>query len=151
MDEIELISNKIFKIDCNCLLDKVDCNIKNFPNNKEIKMRIYEVLRSKDSILFPKLLKIKKDILYVSTNNNQKFMNLPIEVENMIFNYLDFGFNIENLTKNVLKKKFISKLESIINDNNFDLMWYDFGTRDYIWARDTIHSANEAISNINLL
>lgn len=151
MDEIELISNKIFKIDCNCLLDKVDCNIKNFPNNKEIKMRIYEVLRSKDSILFPKLLKIKKDILYVSTNNNQKFRNLPIEVENMIFNYLDFGFNIENLTKNVLKKKFISKLESIIDDNNFDLMWYDFGTRDYIWARDTIHSANEAISNINLL
>ena len=151
MDEIELISNKIFKIDCNCLLDKVDCNIKNFPNNKEIKMRIYEVLRSKDSILFPKLLKIKKDILYVSTNNNQKFRNLPIEVENMIFNYLDFGFNIENLTKNVLKKKFISKLESIIDDNNFDLMWYDFGTRDYIWARDTIRSANEAISNINLL
>ena len=68
-----------------------------------------------------------------------------------IYFYKDFGFNIENLTKNVLKKKFISKLESIIDDNNFDLMWYDFGTRDYIWARDTIHSANEAISNINLL
>lgn len=149
MNEIELISNKIFPIYCTYKIDNIDCNLDDFPNNKEIKKRIYNILRSKEKILFPKLLNLKRDVLYVS--KNQKFNKLPIEAEHLIFSYLDFGFNIEDLIKNFLKNKFRSELVNVITENKFDLTWYDFGSRDYMWASNTIDSANKAIEILNLI
>jgi hypothetical protein len=149
MNEIELISNKIFPIYCTYKIDNVESNLKDFPNNKEIKKRICNILRSKEKILFPKLLNLKREILYVS--KNQKFKKLPIEVEHLIFSYLDFGFNIEDLIKNILKNNFKSKLVNIITENKFDLTWYDFGSRDYRWASNTIDSANKEIKILNLI
>tara|TARA_B100000524_G_scaffold339055_1_gene231037 strand:+ start:1928 stop:2377 length:450 start_codon:yes stop_codon:yes gene_type:complete len=149
MNELELISDKIFKIHCIYRIDNVESNLKDFPNNKEIKKRICNILRSKEKILFPKLLNLKKDILYVS--KNQKFKKIPIEVEHIIFSYLDFGFNIEDLIKNILKNNFRSKLVNIITENKFDLTWYDFGSIDYRWASNTIDSANKEIKILNLI
>ena len=36
----------------------------------------------------------------------------------------------------------------IIHENEFDIMWYDYGTMDYTWARDTITEAKIHLSTV---
>tara|TARA_X000001036_G_scaffold440135_2_gene494825 strand:- start:5763 stop:6272 length:510 start_codon:yes stop_codon:yes gene_type:complete len=33
------------------------------------------------------------------------------------------------------------QLIQVINENQFDMIWYAYGSRDYNWAKDTIHEA----------
>ena len=59
--------------------------------------------------------------------------------------------NTLSLIKNFFKNKFRSELVNVITENKFDLTWYDFGSRDYMWASNTIDSANKAIKILNLI
>ena len=68
---------------------------------------------------------------------------IPIEVKKYIIQYIPM------VTKQMvsycrwwLYEQTELQLIQVINDNQFDMIWYDFGTLDYNWAKDTISEAN---------
>ena len=40
------------------------------------------------------------------------------------------------------------QIMEVIHENQFDIMWYDYGSMDYKWARDTIDEANLHLKNV---
>ncbi len=49
---------------------------------------------------------------------------------------------------NVWLERFQEQINNIISENKFDLNWYDLGSQDYYWARDTIQNCEEILFDI---
>ena len=74
---------------------------------------------------------------------------LPVEMIENITGYLPV---ITNQMIAYCKWCFLEKTElqisNIINENKFDILWYDIGSLDYTWAYDTIKEATLQLDNI---
>lgn len=49
---------------------------------------------------------------------------------------------------NVWLERFQNQIDNIISENKLDLNWYDIGSQDYYWARDTIQNCREVLFDI---
>ena len=64
------------------------------------------------------------------------------------FTYKKIPTSVLNDIINVWLERFQEQIDKINSENEFDLNWYNIGSQDYYWARDTIRSCQEVLFDI---
>ena len=147
-EKIDSISNELFKIKCSVGLDSIICNIDDIPDYTNIKNNINNLLPKY------KLNNFHYDLLYISKDvnkNNTDFLKIPVELQNEVKSYLGHGINLSKYIRDNICNKFINQLLEIIKYEEFDMIYYDYGTPDCRWARNTIEDAKDKIMIIKSL
>lgn len=81
--------------------------------------------------------------------NNSNF--IPDDCLNIIYQYSERGpllYMIHDIIASWYQN-FKKKIENIINENKFDISWYDIGSIDYTWAHDTINDCELKMNQVN--
>ena len=95
------------------------------------------------------LLNDKKHIPLFKTSKIHLETILPKDIVNQIIEYIPrITTQMVSYCRWCLFDCTEKQILDIINENNFDIMWYDYGTADYRWARDTITEAKKHLGVI---
>lgn len=146
--KLELLACDIFKIKCSVGLDTVNCNIDDIPDYSHIKNNINKLLSKYD------LDKFHYDLKFISKDVNENkidFLKIPNELENEVKSYIGPGFDLPKYIKNIICNKFINELLEIKRWEEFDMIYYVYGSRDYNWAKNTVKDSEEKIMIIKSL
>ena len=147
-EKIDLLSNELFKIKCSVGLDSIICNIDDIPDYAIIKNNINNLLQKyKINNFHYDLLFISKDV----SKNNIDFLKIPDELQNEVKSYLGHGIDLSKYIRDSICNKFINQLLEIIKCEEFDMIYYDYESPDYSWARNTIEDAKDKIMIIKSL
>lgn len=101
--------------------------------NKELNQYIYD----------------KKHIPLCKTSKTHLETIVPKDIVNQIIEYIPrITTQMVSYCRWCLFDITEKQILDIINENQFDIMWYDYGTADYRWARDTITEAKKHLGEI---
>ena len=119
-------------------LDSVGANIEDIPDKKQIYLRIYNIIKFKSSL--QNIFKLNFKLVSKKPFINLLNFDLNKLIEEYIFDVTDLNYN--KIYKSIYKN-YIQKINDIIEENKFDLNWYEIGTKDSQWAITTINNANK--------
>ena len=129
-------------------LDSIICNIDDIPDYWHIKNNINNLLSKYGLDEFHYDLKfISRDV----NKNKTDFLKIPNELQNEIKSYIGIGFDLPKYVRNMICNMFINELLEIKKWEEFDMIYYDFGSPDYRWANNTVKDAEEKIIIIKSL
>ena len=137
-EKLELLACNIFKINCSVGLDSINCNIDDIPDYLHIKNSINNLLSKYN------LDKFHYDLKFISKDVNENkidFLKIPNELQNQVRTYIGPGFDLPKYIRNIICNKFIKQLLEIKRWEEFDMKYYDYGSPDYMWAKNTIIDA----------
>ena len=91
----------------------------------------------------------QKNFIDIKTGNNLDFLcKTPFVVLNRdVYAYIKkYTTDFEDLYKLFYKtwiNNYNNQINLYINENKYDMVWYDFSERDYTWAMDSIQDLNQ--------
>lgn len=141
---------QINNIATNILEIKVYSGLSDVSHNLDYNYReLIELLQRKDNYsYFEDIDKI--DPFKSICKDAQSSFLLPDNCFDIISNFTHkkIPTSVLNDVINVWLGRFQKQIDNIISENKFDLNWYDLGSQDYYWARDTIQNCEEVLFDI---
>ena len=144
-EDKQSILDNIFKINVKQInLFDIECNIDEFQNTD-----ILSILTNNLKINHYNYEKCYINNYKLINKNKNNIFKLPLVLIDYIFEFTSYipkklVFEIKNYAYFI----YIQKLELIIKENNFDLLWYDPSDIDYSWSKKTIDNCTTLIDRI---